>query len=69
MSYNKIFLRKEMKCYLFFQHLLWTLAYSRCSTNVEGRERKREKENREKRMKRREITGQEVSYLPIMQKD
>lgn len=57
-----------MRCHLFFQHLLWTLAYSRYSTNVEGRERKKE-ENREKRKKRREVTGQEMSYLPIMQKD
>ena len=32
---------------------------------MEGRERKREKGNREKRSKRREIVVQEVAYCPI----
>lgn len=64
LNYNKKFLKKEIKQYLFFWHLLHTIVYSRCSTNVEGRERKSKKGNRERRSKRREISGQEVGYCP-----
>ena len=60
---SKNFLKKEIKQYLFFWHLLQTIVYSRCSTNVEGRERKSEKGNREKRSKGREIAGQEIAQI------